>query len=120
MLLNAEARSSRAPQMWSMFAAISTSLAPPRSSEQRSWPCEDDAQFDSFRSPSSQKVRIAFDTSDKVVAMDHAASGGWPTQLMIPAFLSKGKNGNAIFNPVGLRLRDFQIRPADVLAGLKS
>ena len=61
----------------------------------------DDAQFDSFRSPSIQKVRIAFDASDKVVAMDHAASAGWPTQVMIPAFLSKGKNG-APYDPFAI------------------
>jgi isoquinoline 1-oxidoreductase beta subunit len=61
----------------------------------------DDAQFDSFRSPSIQKVRIAFDAADKVVAMDHAASAGWPTQVMIPAFLSKGKNG-APYDPFAI------------------
>ena len=61
----------------------------------------DDVQFDSFRSPSIQKVRIAFDASDKVVAMDHAASAGWPTQVMIPAFLSKGKNG-APYDPFAI------------------
>jgi CO/xanthine dehydrogenase Mo-binding subunit len=61
----------------------------------------DDAQFDSFRSPSIQKVRIAFDGGGKVVAMDHAASAGWPTQVMIPAFLSKGKNG-APYDPFAI------------------
>ena len=61
----------------------------------------DDVQFDSFRSPSIQKVRIAFDAADKVVAMDHAASAGWPTQVMIPAFLSKGKNG-APYDPFAI------------------
>ncbi len=61
----------------------------------------DDAQFDSFRSPSIQKLRIAFDASDKVIAMDHAASAGWPTQVMIPVFLSKGKNG-APYDPFAI------------------
>ena len=61
----------------------------------------DDVQFDSFRSPSIQKLRIAFDAADKVVAMDHAASAGWPTQVMIPAFLSKGKNG-APYDPFAI------------------
>jgi len=61
----------------------------------------DDARFDSFRSPSVQKLRIAFDGADKVVAMDHAASAGWPTQVMIPAFLSKGKNG-APYDPFAI------------------
>jgi isoquinoline 1-oxidoreductase beta subunit len=61
----------------------------------------DDARFDSFRSPSVQKLRIAFDGADKVVAMDHAASAGWPTQVMIPAFLSKGRNG-APYDPFAI------------------
>ncbi len=61
----------------------------------------DDAQFDSFRSPSIQKLRIAFDTNYKVVAMEHAASAGWPTQVMIPAFLSKGKN-DAPYDPFAI------------------
>ncbi len=61
----------------------------------------DDAQFDSFRSPSIQKLRIAFDKADKVIAMDHAASAGWPTQVMIPAFLSKAKNG-APYDPFAI------------------
>ena len=61
----------------------------------------DDVRFDSFRSPSIQKVRIAFDAAGKVVAMDHAASAGWPTQVMIPAFLSKGKNG-APYDPFAI------------------
>ncbi len=62
----------------------------------------DDVQFDSFRSPSIQRVRIAFDATDKVVAMDHAASAGWPTQVMIPAFLSKGKNAGAPYDPFAI------------------
>jgi CO/xanthine dehydrogenase Mo-binding subunit len=61
----------------------------------------DDARFDSFRSPSIQKLRMAFDAADKVVAMDHAASAGWPTQVMIPAFLAKGKNG-APYDPFAI------------------
>jgi CO/xanthine dehydrogenase Mo-binding subunit len=61
----------------------------------------DDARFDSFRSPSIQKLRMAFDAAGKVVAMDHAASAGWPTQVMIPAFLSKAKNG-APYDPFAI------------------
>jgi isoquinoline 1-oxidoreductase beta subunit len=61
----------------------------------------DDVQFDSFRSPSIQKLRMAFDAQDQVVGMDHAASAGWPTQVMIPAFLSKGKNG-APYDPFAI------------------
>ncbi|MET3133669.1 isoquinoline 1-oxidoreductase beta subunit [Oxalobacteraceae bacterium GrIS 1.11] len=53
----------------------------------------DDARFDSPRSPSVQRLRIAFDGAGKVTAMEHHASAGWPTQAMIPALLAKAKNG---------------------------
>ncbi|GAA4029672.1 xanthine dehydrogenase family protein molybdopterin-binding subunit [Actimicrobium antarcticum] len=53
----------------------------------------DDARFDSPRSPSIQRLRMAFNATGKVTAMEHDASAGWPTEAMIPAFLSKGKNG---------------------------
>ncbi len=52
----------------------------------------DDARFDSFRSPSLQRVRMGFDASKKVIAMQHDASAGWPTEVMVPAFMPKGKN----------------------------
>lgn len=53
----------------------------------------DDVSFDSPRSPSVQRVRIGFDADKKVVAMEHHATAGWPTQVMIPSFMPKGKNG---------------------------
>lgn len=52
----------------------------------------DDARFDSFRSPSLQRLRMAFDATGKVVAMQHDASAGWPTEVMVPSFMPKGKN----------------------------
>jgi len=58
----------------------------------------DDVHFDSPRSPSVQRTRMAFDADKKVVAMDQAIVSGWPTKVMIPAFLSKGTNGEA-FDP---------------------
>jgi len=61
----------------------------------------DDARFDSIRSPSIQKLRIAFDADGKVLAMDHAASAGWPTQVLIPAFLAKAGNG-APYDPFAI------------------
>ena len=61
----------------------------------------DDTHFDSFRSPSIQKVRMAFDTDSKVIAMEHAASAGWPTEVMVPAFMPKGKNG-APYDPFAI------------------
>jgi isoquinoline 1-oxidoreductase subunit beta len=54
---------------------------------------EDDVRFDSFRSPSVQRLRMAFDKTGKVVAMQHDAAAGWPTEVMVPAFMPKGKNG---------------------------
>jgi isoquinoline 1-oxidoreductase beta subunit len=53
----------------------------------------DDVRFDSFRSPSVQRVRMAFDKDGNVVAMQHDASAGWPTEVMIPAFMPNGLNG---------------------------
>lgn len=55
----------------------------------------DDVHFDSFRSPSVQRVRMAFDAQGKVTAMEHAASAGWPTEVMVPSFMPKGVNGVA-------------------------
>lgn len=54
---------------------------------------EDDARFDSIRSPSNQKVRMAFDADGNVTGMEHHATAGWPTQVMVPSFMPKGKNG---------------------------
>jgi CO/xanthine dehydrogenase Mo-binding subunit len=53
----------------------------------------DDALFDCFRSPSVQKLRMAFDDGGKVVGMEHDASAGWPTLAMAPAAMPKGKDG---------------------------
>ncbi|MBC7520864.1 MAG: xanthine dehydrogenase family protein molybdopterin-binding subunit [Sandarakinorhabdus sp.] len=53
----------------------------------------DDARFDSFRSPSVQTLRIGLDSQGKMVAMDHAAAAGWPTQILVPGFMPKGTNG---------------------------
>ena len=53
----------------------------------------DDARFDLFRSPSIQKLRMAFDANGKVTAMDHHASAGWPTLVMIPGGMVDGLYG---------------------------
>ncbi|MBC7506243.1 MAG: xanthine dehydrogenase family protein molybdopterin-binding subunit [Sandarakinorhabdus sp.] len=53
----------------------------------------DDARFDSFRSPSVQTVRIGLDAAGRITAMDHAATAGWPTQILAPSFMPKGTNG---------------------------
>jgi isoquinoline 1-oxidoreductase beta subunit len=53
----------------------------------------DDTRFGSFRSPSIQQLRMAFDGAGKVIGMEHQACAGWPTQVLAPAFMSKGLNG---------------------------
>src|ERR1700733_5876405 len=53
----------------------------------------DDMRFDSFRSPSIQTLRMAFDAGGKIAAMEHHASAGWPTAVMAPAPIPKGLNG---------------------------
>jgi CO/xanthine dehydrogenase Mo-binding subunit len=57
------------------------------------WTRADDARFDSPRSPSVQRLRMAFGADGNVTGMQHHASAGWPTQVMIPVFMPKGKNG---------------------------
>ena len=61
----------------------------------------DDARFDSIRSPSVQTLRMGFDASGAVVAMDHAASAGWPTQILAPSFMPKGTN-NVPYDPFAI------------------
>ena len=54
----------------------------------------DDMRFDSFRSPSIQTLRLAFDTQGKVSAMEHHASAGWPTAVYVPpAYMPKTPDG---------------------------
>ncbi|MDK1386475.1 molybdopterin-dependent oxidoreductase [Sinorhizobium sp. 8-89] len=54
---------------------------------------EDDCRFDSVRSPAVQTLRMAFDPNKKVVAMEHHAAAGWPTEVLAPFFMPKGANG---------------------------
>ncbi|MEQ6202229.1 molybdopterin cofactor-binding domain-containing protein [Sulfitobacter sp. HNIBRBA2951] len=53
---------------------------------------EQDSQFDSIRSPSVQKLRMAFDGAQAVTGMEHHAVAGWPTKVMAPGFMPKGVN----------------------------
>jgi CO/xanthine dehydrogenase Mo-binding subunit len=54
----------------------------------------DDMRLDSFRSPSIQTLRLAFDTQGKVTAMEHHASAGWPTAVYVaPANMPKTADG---------------------------
>jgi CO/xanthine dehydrogenase Mo-binding subunit len=55
---------------------------------------EDDARFDSVRSPSVQRLRMQFDGSGQIQAMEHHACAGWPTQVIAgPTLLAKTKKG---------------------------
>lgn len=60
---------------------------------------EEDSLFDSLRSPSVQRLRMAFDKDKKTIAMDHAAVAGWALEALgaAPA-MSKGKDGKP-FDP---------------------
>lgn len=53
----------------------------------------DDMRFDSFRSPSIQTLRLAFDDRGKVTAMEHHASAGWPSAVAAPAIMRKASDG---------------------------
>jgi isoquinoline 1-oxidoreductase beta subunit len=53
----------------------------------------DDVHFDSVRSPSMSRLKIAFDAGKRVIAMDSAFASGWPTKAMLPAFMPAGVNG---------------------------
>jgi isoquinoline 1-oxidoreductase beta subunit len=50
-------------------------------------------RFDSFRSPSIQTLRMAFDGRGKVAAMEHHASAGWPTAAAAAAAMPKTSDG---------------------------
>jgi len=65
------------------------------------WTRADDVHFDSPRSPSVQRLRMAFGPANQVTGMQHHACAGWPTQVMIPAFMPKGKNG-APYDPFAI------------------
>jgi CO/xanthine dehydrogenase Mo-binding subunit len=57
------------------------------------WTREDDCRFDSVRSPSIQRLRVSFDAAKHVTAMEHHCSAGWPTEVMMPAFMPNAANG---------------------------
>ena len=62
----------------------------------------DDTRLDSFRSPSIQTLRLAFDAQGKVTAMEHHASAGWPTAVYVPAEkMPKAPNG-APYDPFAI------------------
>jgi isoquinoline 1-oxidoreductase subunit beta len=62
---------------------------------------EDDSRFDSVRSPSVQKMRMAFDRSGAVTAMEQHVAAGWPTEVMAPFFMPKGEK-DVPFDPFAI------------------
>jgi len=62
---------------------------------------EDDAKFDSVRSPSVQKLRMAFDKDGNVVGMEQHVAAGWPTEVMAPFFMPKGEK-DVPFDPFAI------------------
>lgn len=62
---------------------------------------EDDARFDSVRSPSVQRLRMAFDEGGQIQAMEHHACAGWPTQVIAAALLAKTKKGG-LYDPFAI------------------
>ncbi|WP_343654172.1 xanthine dehydrogenase family protein molybdopterin-binding subunit [Paraburkholderia caribensis] len=54
---------------------------------------EDDSKLDSIRSPSVQRMRMGFSEDGKVIAMEHAAVAGWPTEAIFPSALEKSAHG---------------------------
>lgn len=60
---------------------------------------EDDAHFDPFRSPSVQRVMMAFSNDGKVKAMQHDAAAGWPLLANAgPSQMPKSSDGKP-FDP---------------------
>ena len=62
---------------------------------------EDDTKFDSVRSPSVQKMRMAFDKAGAVVGMEQHVACGWPTEVMAPFFMPKGEK-DVPFDPFAI------------------
>ena len=66
---------------------------------------EDDCRFDSVRSPAVQTLKMAFSSDKRVLAMEHHAAAGWPTEVLAPFFMPKGKNG-VPFDPFSINGAD--------------
>jgi isoquinoline 1-oxidoreductase beta subunit len=65
----------------------------------------DDMRFDCPRSPSVQRLRMAFGENGQVTAMEHDAAAGWPTAAYAPSFMLKDKNG-VEFDPFAIHGAD--------------
>jgi CO/xanthine dehydrogenase Mo-binding subunit len=77
----------------------------------------DDTRLCSFRSPTIQTLRIGIGSGQRIVAMEHAAAAGWPSQTMNPKGLMTGTNG-APFDPFSISGADhwYDVGPLKVRA----
>ena len=62
---------------------------------------DDDARFDSVRSPAVQTLKMSFAEDGSVTAMEHHVAAGWPTLVMAPGFMPKGQGG-APYDPFAI------------------
>jgi len=62
----------------------------------------DDSRFDCVRSPSVQQFDASFDADGGITGVEHAAAAGWPTGVMIPAFLGTGVDGKGKWDPFSI------------------
>jgi len=62
---------------------------------------EADSKFDSVRSPSVQKLRMAFAKDNSVLAMEQHVACGWPTEVMAPFFMPAGED-NKPYDPFAI------------------
>lgn len=62
---------------------------------------EADSKFDSVRSPSVQRMRMAFDKDNNVIGMEQHVACGWPTEVMAPFFMPPGED-NKPFDPFAI------------------
>jgi CO/xanthine dehydrogenase Mo-binding subunit len=65
----------------------------------------DDVRFDSFRSPSVQRLRVAIDSKGKITALEHVTAAGWPTLVLAAGSLPKGSNG-IVYDPFAINGAD--------------
>src|SRR5258708_9600530 len=68
-------------------------------------PRADDMRFDCPRSATTQVVRLAWGDDNRIAAMDHHASAGWPTPTIAPALRSKDAKGN-LYDPFSIQAPD--------------
>ncbi|RFU49132.1 xanthine dehydrogenase family protein molybdopterin-binding subunit [Paraburkholderia sp. DHOC27] len=78
---------------------------------------EDDTRLDSLRSPTLQRLKMGWDASGKIAAMEHVAVAGWPSLTVFPGNMKKGTNG-ASYDPFSISGADhwYDVGPLRVRA----